>query len=63
MKMANLNICLLDFSGDINAQLCTLCKLTKTEAAYVANTIRTFDASPLPQDRAGFKMKSLLSSL
>ena len=36
---------LLDFNGDINTQLCTLCKLTKTEAAYVANTIRTLDSS------------------
>jgi hypothetical protein len=36
---------LLDFSGDINAQLCTLCKLTKSEATYVANTIRTLDAT------------------
>ena len=36
---------LLDFSGDINAQLCTLCKLTKSESAYVASTIRTLDAS------------------
>ncbi len=35
---------LLDFNEDINAQLCTLCKLTKTEAAYVAKTIRTIDA-------------------
>ena len=36
---------LIDFSGDINAQLCTLVKLTKAESAYVANTIRTLDNS------------------
>ena len=36
---------LLDFQGDINAQLCKLFKLTKPESAYVANTIRTLDAS------------------
>jgi len=36
---------LLDFSGDINAQLCSLCKLSKSESAYVANTIRALDAS------------------
>ena len=36
---------LIDFNGDINAQLCTLVKLTKAESAYVANTIRTLDNS------------------
>ena len=36
---------LLDFSGDVNAQLCALFKLTKPEATYVAQTIRTLDAS------------------
>lgn len=36
---------LIDFNGDINAQLCTLAKLTKSESAYVANTIRTLDNS------------------
>lgn len=36
---------LIDFSGDINAQLCTLAKLTKAESAYVASTIRTLDNS------------------
>lgn len=36
---------LIDFKGDIGAQLCKLFKLTKTEAAYVVNTIRTLDAS------------------
>lgn len=35
----------LDFRGDTNAQLCQLFKLTKPEVAYVANTIRTLDAS------------------
>ena len=36
---------LIDFGGDINTQLCTLVNLTKTEVAYVANTIRTLDNS------------------
>ena len=36
---------LLDFSRDINTQLCTLFKLTKPEASYVAKAIRTLDAS------------------
>ena len=36
---------LIDFSGDINAQLCTLAKLTKTEAAYVEEKVRAFDNS------------------
>ena len=36
---------LLDFNDDVNKQLCTLFKLTKTEATYVTKTIRTLDAS------------------
>ena len=36
---------LLDFSRDVNTQLCTLFKLTKPEASYVAKAIRTLDAS------------------
>lgn len=36
---------LLDFSRDINTQLCTRFKLTKPEASYVTQTIRTLDAS------------------
>ena len=36
---------LIDFAGDINAQLCNLVKLTKSEAAYVASTIRNLDNS------------------
>ena len=36
---------LLDFSRDVNTQLCTLFKLTKPETAYVTKTIRTLDAS------------------
>ena len=36
---------LIDFGGDINAQLCTLVKLTKAESAYIANTIRDLDNS------------------
>ena len=36
---------LLDFTRDINTQLCTLFKLTKPEASYVTKTIRNFDAS------------------
>lgn len=35
----------LDFSRDINMQLCTLFKLTKSESSYVTKTIRTIDAS------------------
>ena len=34
---------LLDFSRDINTQLCTLFKLTKPETSYVTKTIRTLD--------------------
>ena len=45
MRMANLNICLIDLCGDINAQICTFCKLIKPEVAYVANIIPTLDAS------------------
>ena len=37
--------CLADLSGDINAQLCTLVKLSKVESAYVANTVRALDNS------------------
>lgn len=36
---------LIDFSGDINAQLNTLVKLTKSESSYIANTIRTLGDS------------------
>ena len=36
---------LLDFTRDINTQLCTLFKLTKPETAYVTKTIRTLDSS------------------
>ena len=36
---------LLDFTRDINTQLCNLVKLTKSEAAYVASTIRNLDNS------------------
>jgi len=36
---------LIDFAGDINAQLCNLVKLTKSESAYVASTIRNLDNS------------------
>jgi hypothetical protein len=36
---------LLDFTRDLNTQLCTLFKLTKPETAYVTKTIRTLDAS------------------
>ena len=36
---------LIGFSGDINAQLCPLAKLTKAESTYVANAIRTLDNS------------------
>ena len=36
---------LIDFNGDINAQLCNLVKLTKSEAAYVASTIHNLDKS------------------
>ena len=36
---------LLDFTSDINTQLCTLFKLTKPETAYVTKTIRNLDAS------------------
>ena len=36
---------LMDFSGDINAQLCTLAKLTKAEAAYVEEKVRALDNS------------------
>ncbi len=36
---------LLDFTRDINTQLCTLFKLTKPETAYVTKTIHTLDAS------------------
>jgi hypothetical protein len=45
MKMANINIGLFDFSGDINAQLCTLCKLTQTEVCYISGKIRSLDAA------------------
>ena len=41
--MANMNIGLSDFSGDINAQLCMLCKLTKIEVVYVMKKIRDID--------------------
>lgn len=36
---------LLDFNGDINAQLCSLCKLTKTEVCYISEKIRSMDAA------------------
>ena len=36
---------LLDFNDDVNKQLCTLFKLTKPEATYVTQAIRTLDAS------------------
>jgi hypothetical protein len=36
---------LIDFKGDINAQLCKLFKLTKPESVYVTQTIRDLDAS------------------
>lgn len=36
---------LLDFNDDVNKQLCTLFKLTKSEYSYVTKTIRTLDAS------------------
>lgn len=36
---------LLGFNDDVNKQLCTLFKLTKSEATYVTKTIRTLDAS------------------
>ena len=45
MMQHNVQFGLFDFNGDINAQLYTLCKLTKSEATYIANTIRTLDAS------------------
>ena len=45
MSIMEKNDCLIDFSGDINARLCTLVKLTKAESAYVANAIRTLDKS------------------
>lgn len=45
MMQHNVQFGLFDFNGDINAQLYTLCKLTKSEATYVANTIRNIDNS------------------
>ena len=36
---------LMDFNGDINAQLCTLAKLAKAEATYVEEKIRALDNS------------------
>ena len=45
MRIKEKNDCLIDFSGDINAQLCTLAKLTKAEATYVEEKIRALDNS------------------
>ena len=45
MKITNLNICLLDFINDINAQVCTLCKLTKSEVFYGMEKIRIIDTA------------------
>ena len=36
---------LLDFNDDVNKQLCTLFKFTKSESSYVTKTIRNLDAS------------------
>ena len=43
--MTNMNIGLSDFSGDITAQLCTLCKLTQTEVCYISGKIRSIYAA------------------
>ena len=41
MCIGQKNDSLIDLAGDINAQLCTLVKLTKPETVYLAIVIRT----------------------
>ncbi len=45
MKMANLNSGQFDFGGDINAKLCSPCRLSKSEVHYVTKKICGIDAA------------------